>query len=84
MEPHIVQNYAKKVVELNPKFILLRNLREGKQKKSGKYIGVRDPIFREDYLSFFESYELLASDTNTFGYKTSDNFHSELLMLKKK
>ena len=84
MEPFIVQNYAKKITELNPKFILLRNLKEGKQKKTGKNIGVRDPVFREDYLSFFESYELLASDTDTFGYKTSDNFHSELLLLKKK
>ena len=84
MEPHIVQNYAQKVTELSPKFILLRNLREGKQKKTGKKIGVQDLIFGEDYLSFFENYELLSSDTDTFGYKTSDNFHSELLLLKKK
>ena len=84
MEPHIVHNYAKKVMELSPKFILLRNLREGKQKKTQKNIGVQDPIFKEDYLSFFENYGLLASDTDTFGYKTSDNFHSELLLLKKK
>jgi len=84
MEPHIVHNYAKKVIELSPKFILLRNLREGKQKKTQKNIGVRDPIFREDYLTFFENYSLLSSDSDTFGYKTSDNFHSELLLLKKK
>tara|TARA_B100001057_G_scaffold446226_1_gene484593 strand:- start:276 stop:1325 length:1050 start_codon:yes stop_codon:yes gene_type:complete len=83
MEPHIVSNYAKKVVELNPKYILLRNLREGKQKKVGKKVGVEKPIIREDYLSYFKNYELLSSDTDTFGYKTTDNFHSELLLFKK-
>ena len=36
MEPHIVRNYAKEVMRLNPKFILLRNLREGKQKRNGE------------------------------------------------
>ena len=84
MEPHIVHNYAKKVTELSPKFILLRNLREGKQKKTVENIGVEDPVFREDYISFFENYELFSSDIDTFGYKTSDNFHSELLLFKKK
>ena len=84
MEPHIVRNYANEVMRLGPKFILLRNLREGKQKRNGKIIGVEQPIFRKDYLSFFEDYELLSSDIETFGYKTVDNFQSELLLLKKK
>ena len=84
MEPNIVHNYAKKVTTLSPKFLLLRNLREGKQKKVGENIGVEDPVFREDYLSFFENYRLISSDSDTYGYKTSDNFHSELLLLKKK
>ena len=84
MEPHIVRNYAKEVMRLNPKFILLRNLREGKQKSDGKNVGVEQPIVKKDYLSFFGDYELLYSDIDTFGYKTVDNFHSELLLLKKK
>ena len=84
MEPHIVRNYAKEVMRLNPKFILLRNLREGKQKRNGKNVGVEQPIVKKDYLSFFGDYELLYSDIDTFGYKTVDNFHSELLLLKKK
>ena len=37
MEPHIVHNYAKKVIELSPKFILLRNLREGSRRRLKKY-----------------------------------------------
>ena len=84
MEPHIVKNYATKVIKLNPKFILLRNLREGKQKKTGKNVGVEQPIMREDYLDYFADYELLSSDIETFGYKTTDGFHSELLLFRRK
>ena len=33
MEPEVVKNYLLKVINLKPKYILLRNLREGKQIK---------------------------------------------------
>ena len=36
MEPHIVSNYILHVQRLSPKWVLLRNLREGKQLASGK------------------------------------------------
>ena len=84
MEPHIVKNYATEVIRLNPKFILLRNLREGKQKKTRENVGVEQPIMREDYLDYFADYKLLSSDTETFGYKTTDGFHSELLLFGRK
>ena len=42
MEPYIVKNYLNKVIELNPKFILMRNLREGKQIKRKGKIGVKE------------------------------------------
>ena len=37
MEPFIVQNYIKHILRLKPKYILLRNLREGKQKVTKKF-----------------------------------------------
>ena len=36
MEPEVVKNYLLKVINLKPKYILLRNLREGKQIKKKK------------------------------------------------
>jgi hypothetical protein len=79
MEPDVVQNYLLHVDRLRAKFLLLRNLREGKQKvrKSGG-VGVKNPIQGGDYDAFLPNYELIDTNTTPFGHQTEDGFHSEL------
>jgi putative sugar O-methyltransferase len=84
MEPHVVNNYLKQVARLNTKWVLLRNLREGKSVAKNKTVGVKRPILSEDYLKMLPSYELIERNVNPFGYQTVDGFNSELLLLKRK
>ena len=84
MEPEIVKNYAHHIQRLNPDFLLLRNLREGKQKANGNKLGVTTPIKGEDYLGFFDKYKVRELNVSPFGYKTVDGFNSELMLLEKK
>ena len=85
MEPHVVKNYLLKVLKLNPKYILLRNMREGKQIKKKNKIGVKNPVKFNHYHMFLKKkYELINMNVVPFGFKTYDNFHSELLIFKKK
>ena len=84
MEPEIVKNYAHHIQRLNPDFLLLRNLREGKQKANGDKLGVKTPIKGEDYLGFFDKYKVRELNVSPFGYKTVDGFNSELMILEKK
>jgi len=86
MEPNVVQNYLFHVKRLNPKWILLRNMREGKQvKKTKTDIGVEIPIKKEDYIDMIkDKYQFIESNVHPFGYKTVDGFHSELLLFKRK
>ncbi len=79
MEPNIVQNYLANIDRLSAKFILLRNIREGKEKaKDIGRLGAIEPVKSEDYDRFLPNYRLEAVNTIPFGYKTVDNFHSEL------
>jgi len=87
MEPNIVKNYLDLISKLKPKYILLRNLREGKQlvNKAKDRPGVKKqtkPIHYKKFLN--KKYKLLSSNTIPFGYKTYDNFHSELYLFEKK
>jgi putative sugar O-methyltransferase len=85
MEPHIVKNYLNHVTRLSAKWILLRNIREGKNiRNEHNEAGVEIPIFSDDYINMLEDYELIDRNVIPFGYKTVDNFHSELLLLKHK
>jgi putative sugar O-methyltransferase len=85
MEPHIVRNYLEHVVRLGTKWVLLRNMREGKNKRKDKdSIGVETPILTDDYLAMLKGYELLERNVVPFGYKTVDDFNSELLLFKLK
>ena len=87
MEPNVMQNYAKIVARLKAKFILLRNLKEGKQlKKNTKSIGVRKQIKFNQYISVWKkfNYQLVEKNTIPFGYKTWDNYNSEILIFKLK
>lgn len=84
MEPETVKAYISKINEWKPKYLLLRNIREGKQKKSDGKVGVLNPISSDDYLCWLTEYKLINSSSLVFGHTTSDKFHSELMILKKK
>lgn len=84
MEPDVVQNYLSHMDRLGARYVLLRNLREGKAKaKSAKDVGVCDPVLGEMYDSFLARYRLLATNTVPFGYLTVDGFHSELRLYER-
>lgn len=79
MEPDVVSNYCKYIEKLAPKYILLRNMLEGKRKLASDYLaGVKEPILGEDYNKFFPNYKLVKSDSEIYGFITEDNFHSQL------
>lgn len=85
MEPPIVQNYLNHVARLNTRWVLLRNMREGKQlRKAGGWAGVDTPILGDDYLNMLPDYELVERNVLPFGYRTVDGYHSELLLLRRK
>ena len=84
MEPDIVRNYLTQVDRLAPKWILLRNMREGKQLRTKENpVGVDTPIFSEFYGEQLVNYRQVASDAEVFGYVTNDGFHSELLLFER-
>lgn len=83
MEPAVVANYLGHVTRLNARWVLLRNMREGKQvRKAGTSVGVDAPIRSDDYLAMLPGYELVERNVLPFGYRTVDGFHSELLLLR--
>jgi len=85
MEPEVVQNYCEHITRLNPEYILLRNIEEGKRKQDKDYIyGVKEPIVGDRYDTFLPQYRLIATDESIFGLKMEDNFHSQLRLYVKK
>jgi hypothetical protein len=85
MEPDVVENYCNYVDKLQPKYILLRNMLEGKKKNDANYkVGVEEPILGEDYNKFLPNYEFVVADSHTFGFVTEDGFHSQLRIYKRK
>jgi len=84
MEPHVVKNYLKHVERLNTKWILLRNMREGKQIQKDGHVGVRTPIRSDDYVSMLPNYDLVERNVYPYGFVTVDGFHSELQLFKRK
>jgi putative sugar O-methyltransferase len=87
MEPDIVQNYLDHVKRLMPKWILLRNIREGKEVKNfeNDSAGVKVPIKTSDYLKMLDDqYKCIDTNVFPFGYRTVDGYHSELCLFKKK
>jgi len=79
MEPEVVQNYCNYIDKLEPQYILLRNMLEGKRKQSDDFkAGVKEPILGDDYNNFLPNYKLIASDSEVFGFVTEDGFHSQL------
>ena len=85
MEPEVVQNYCHYIDKLQAKYVLLRNMLEGKRVQSEDYLtGVTDPILGDDYNSFLPNYELVKSDSAIFGFITEDGFHSQLRLYVRK
>jgi len=85
MEPHIVKNYLSNFDQLNTKYILLRNLREGKNiATENSIIGVKTPILADDYDKFLPNYELIDTNVLPFGFRTVDGFNSELRLYQRK
>jgi putative sugar O-methyltransferase len=84
MEPNIVENYLNHIVGFKPKWILLRNIKEGKQRKTNKNkVGVKNPIKSNHYIDILKNnYSLHGRNILGFGFKTVDNFNSELLLFK--
>ena len=84
MEPQVVRNYLAHVERLDAGWLLLRNMREGKQKKTAiASIGVDSPIRTDDYLGMLPNYELVARNVCPFGFQTVDGYHSEILILRR-
>lgn len=84
MEPSIVANYLSHVDRLQARWVLLRNLREGKQVKTATSIGVKEPILGDHYRQMLPAYDLVESNVLPFGYRTVDGFHSELMLFKRR
>ncbi len=79
MEPTVVRNYLNQVDRLQARYVLLRNIREGREiaAKDGE-LGVKNPVRGVDYDTYLENYELVATNTIPYGFATVDGFHSEL------
>lgn len=79
MEPPVVKSYLDQTMRLGARFVLLRNLREGKQRRRpGSVVGVDEPILGTDYDRFLPGYRLIGTNVFPFGHRTVDGFHSEL------
>lgn len=84
MEPAVVGNYLEHVARLGTRWILLRNLREGKQVRTASSVGVDEPILSSDYPTMLPGYELIDSNVIPFGHLKIDGYHSELLLFRRK
>jgi len=85
MEPDIVEHYLSEVARLEPTYVLLRNLSEGKEiAQTEGQLGVLEPTRAADYDEFLPQYEIVATDASVFGYRTVDGFHSELRLYRQR
>jgi putative sugar O-methyltransferase len=84
MEPDVVRNYLYHIDRLKTRWVLLRNMREGKQIKRDGHVGVMTPIRSDDYIDMLPGYQLVARNVLPYGFETVDGFHSELQLLKRK
>ena len=78
------QRFLSHITRLGTRWILLRNMLEGKQLRRNDLVGVDAPILSDDYLKMLPAYELVDRNIVPFGYETVDGYHSELLLLKLK
>jgi len=84
MERSVVENYLNQVESLSPKYILLRHIREGKQKRTpSNPIGVLEPTTPEIYNDILRGYSLMHRDSVPFGFDTPDHFHSDVIVYQR-
>lgn len=84
MEPKVIKNYFYYILKMQPKFILLRHIREGKQKLTlENEIGVLEPTTPIIYKDLLKNYQNIYSDAIPFGKVTHDHFHSDVLIFKR-
>ena len=87
MNHKVVENYINHIYRLNCKYILSRNIREGKAHKTDttNEAFVEKPITSDFFIETFKKYgyELLKSNIIPFGFETCDGFNSEILIFKK-
>lgn len=92
MEPEIVKNYLSIIQNLKPEYILLKNLKEGKNTKfKGDQINstysrtVLKPVKSILYFNQLRKlYKLVKRDVYSFGEKKIDGYNSEILLFKKR
>lgn len=84
MEPDVVAFYIAEAKRLGCRYVLSRNLREGKQKrKPGSSAGVDTPITGADYDRLFSGFRVVRTNVFPFGYRTVDGFNSELRLYER-
>jgi putative sugar O-methyltransferase len=84
MEPPVVRNYLAHVARLGTEWVLLRNMREGKNVAKDGATGVEVPILGRDYQDMLDGCELVDSSVVPFGYRTVDDFNSELYLFRRR
>ena len=89
MEPDVIKNYIHHIKRLKCKYILIRNIKEGKASKEDTISNkafVKIPVTSDFYISAFteKNYQLLASNIIPYGFTTCDGFNSELLIFELK
>lgn len=83
MEPKIVKNYIEYVEKLTTDFVLLRNSKFGKRIADKKNnIGVKQPTTTEMMYKMFETFRLVATDSDIYG-QTGQGVNSEIACLSK-
>lgn len=84
MEPEVLANYAVHIDRLVTDYLLLRNARYGKTvAKTDRDIGVKKRILKDDYLKVFDKFDLIKSDSRTFGF-CHKKFNADLMLLERK
>ena len=83
MEPNVVINYLNHVDRLGARWVLLRNIREGKQTEMLNTPGVKEPIVSEDYARMLPNYRRVNQNVHPYGYQTVDRFHSEITLFSR-
>jgi putative sugar O-methyltransferase len=83
MEPEIIRNYLGHARRLNARYLLLRNIREGKKTKRqdpcSEFV-VSEPVTTEFYVRECKQlrYKAISQNVIPYGRKTADGFHSEI------
>lgn len=87
MNPEVVENYIKHIQRLNCKYILTRNIKEGKASKidNTNEAYVEKPMTSTFFIDTFKKYgyKHLKSNIVPYGFKTCDGFNSEIIIFEK-